>query len=61
MLILISWLHEKPADLDLHSFQNKGIDIFFKGNVCNAIIHMLLYKFKGIKTGCSALMWDIIL
>ena len=27
MWILISWLHQKPADLDLHCFQKKWINL----------------------------------
>ena len=33
MWILISWLHQKPADLDLPSFQNTGYNYVVVGSL----------------------------
>ena len=42
MWILISWLLMKPADLDLHSFQKKGIEF------CNSDVHSGLIRLSMV-------------
>ena len=52
--ILISWLHQKPADLDLHLFTKGGITFRKKCYVYSALIKLIMalkLRLKVVLTG----------
>ena len=49
--ILIRWLHQKPADLDLQCF-HKGINLSLAGQEFIKLCMFLMYKFKAYDFTC---------
>ena len=48
MQLQISWLLEKPTDLDLHCLQKKGISRFSRTRVNNVVFVCLFFNSKSI-------------
>ena len=54
MWILISWLHQKPADLDLHCFQNTGYNYVVVGSLFVDVSKVFRVLHQG-------LVYDVVL